>query len=146
MKYVTIKMVIEMKPCVYCNNLINENENFCKVCGNKVENYPKKKDNAEKKVFGAMSVVCTIAYLGIYIFLCFIFKVLSDLGGGGVNAAPPTIGYYFSMFAISFFLTFIPCVVATTFSFISKKKGLIIFNLIFIVINTIIFFSEGYFK
>ena len=138
-----------MKYCVYCNNTTDNKDNFCKKCGSKI-NFVDNQCNNEKntKVYMILAIVFTLIYIGIYVFGCWIYNCLSYLGdglsGGGSSLSP--LGEFACMCAFSIFLSFIPCFIANIFSFISKKKGLFLFNLIFFLINAFFFFFEGLFK
>ena len=119
-------MVIYMRYCVFCNNAINEKDNFCNICGKKVNHTDNKcNDVKNEKGFKIFAIIFTIIYLGIYIFNWWFWNNISGLGRGLSGSSAYSISplrELASQCAISIFFAFIPCLLANIFSFISKKK------------------------
>lgn len=136
-----------MITCPFCNNKINEKDNFCNYCGScirTINNNSNKKSDI--KVFIILAVIFTIAYLGFYFVNCCIWGWFSELGKGlsvGETYISP-LREFAGISAISMTMSFFPWLGATIFSFLSKKKLLIIFNLLIMLINIFFVLFESF--
>lgn len=128
-----------MKTCPKCHNQLSENSNFCNVCGSRINpTY----NNYEKLTIAA--TILTIIFLLTYILA---FKFTSELSklGASLSASTPSsattnIRDFTTPFIGGIILAIKPYLLALTFSIMSKKKFLIRFNLIFLLVHIIFMF------
>lgn len=87
--------------------------------------------------------IFTFTYLGIYIFSWWFWNGINELGqalGGSDVTFISSLRDFISLCITSMLFAYIPCILAIIFSYISKKKGLFLFNLIFFIINAFFYF------
>lgn len=131
-----------MKYCIFCNNLMNEDDNSCLVCGKKVNfNEEKHNDTKINKSLFVFAVIFTVAYLVIYV-LGIYFSNWLEMLGKGLNGGEE-VGRVLDLKELCFFsmlFSFFPWLWATILALVSKKKKLLLFNLMFFLINLFLFF------
>jgi len=93
-----------------------------------------------------LAIVFTLVYLGVYFFAWYFFEFLGDVGerlSSGNNIAEYTLRDFVGSCNVCMLFAMIPCIYATVYSFEAKKRFLISFNLIFLIIHIVFFFIEG---
>ena len=140
-------MVHGMRYCLNCGKLVNETDSFCNNCGiplkkinnnvnNNISNNVNKK--SDKEVYNILAII----FSAIYAVSWYIWSVLIRIGNGfSGDGDILTVGDFISVCAISIIFSFIPCILANIFSYFSEKSNLFIFNIIFFIINILLFLS-----
>ena len=131
-----------MKYCANCKIEYEDNINYCSNCGMSL--YKKLNDDEVleniRNRYYKTSLILTISYLIVFVALFLVFKIIGEIGAGLSNSI-----YHFDLkeliknFAMSSFFVIILSIAALITSIKSKKKVLIIFNIIFILLTFITF-------
>jgi len=124
-----------MKTCPFCHNSVDKNNNYCTTCGEKMSLTNRKLiKKSINTAFNIVAVITTVIFLAVY---CFLFTFLF---------LPVVFSSHFPFIETCYLamnLSFIPFIFSFIFSFIryliSRKSGLIKFNLIVLLFHIFIF-------
>lgn len=144
-----------MRYCLNCGKCVNETANFCNNCGIPLKKINNNSNNviinnnthlnSTKKEYNVLSIVFTVIYIVVYTVNWWFWGGISKLGNGFAGKELIlTIEDCISVSIVSMLFSFIPCILATVFSSKSDKSNLFVFNMIFLIVNVLLFLLSSF--
>ena len=131
-----------MKYCFNCGNEVN-GDDICANCGTNIGSSTDiniSRDSKNNIVLKRVVVTLTVIYIIIYCINLFYWQNIMGITDRLI--AGTTISIFMEVVQlvnISFFFTLIPYILSLVFSLIYRKRGIITFNIVFLMLHLIFF-------